>query len=351
MYQRSAIMMIVLSLLIGTCSCGSVGITGETIDARLLVDLTVPDHSDISFQLQWYRISDQFPTSLKDASDMMYMVGQEVTLEGENIDQLSGALLSVRLIDLADLTGKDYFRTLLIEEDYVYKNGRYLNAEGIYREPRSADIMGARRLLDNYIAKAKVLLFSMSYEGSVTKAVRVWSMEIEELAYRCDFELFQIKPEALPGNDTQELFADFQPSSYGGVLAGPSLANCGYLFVQGKAEKAISDISCRALNKGCRIIGPDADEMDRSICGGRTSPPPKTGDFSAGESVDLVFDYIFADPEDKPLRTYDLAVACLLTSFDMSDGRVLHSYHYQPSMRSPEFALVHLLHAYRSTHR
>ena len=318
MHQRLAIAMFVLGLLIGLCSCGSVGITGETVDADLLVDLTVPGHSDISFQLQWYRISDQFSAPLKDNLTMTYKVGQEVTLEGENIDQLSGALLSVRLVDLADLTGKDYFRTLLIEEDYTYNNGRYLNAEGIYREPRRADIMEARRLLDNYIAKAKVLLFSMTYEGSVTKAIHVRSIEIDELAYRCEFKLFQIKPEPLPMDNTQELFADFQPSGYGGVLAGPSLANCGYLFVQGKAGKAISDISCRALNKGCRIIGSDADGVDRSICGGRTSPPLKTGNFSAGDSIDLVFDYIIADPEDKPLRTYDLAVACLLTTFDMS---------------------------------
>lgn len=319
-----------------------------SIDAKPYFNIEVPKDSKIFFQLPWYRVSAVDYTKNGKLKDN-YIVGDNVKLRGQNVDQLNGAKIYIVQSNLKDNISDNYYKSLLLEEDYMFDTGNYkvVNDEFVY--PNQDEINEAKRIMGPYVATAKILSFNLVFYDIITEPVRVDSMSIDSLGYNFNFDTFNINPTHLPADQSEEINDIITEFNAGGLLAGPSLTTDGYYFIQGTANTEIKEITNKSLNSTCEVVNEEnvSDYEDFEKQNGILFIDQKTTDLEKGDEINLEFNYMYEGIDTKEFRKYDSAVASIANIITLDDGTQYYNYIYQPSLRSAEYNLVHLLHNIR----
>ncbi|HAL73802.1 MAG TPA: hypothetical protein DCM45_01765 [Clostridiales bacterium] len=316
------------------------------IDARVTFNLAVPYNQDSSIQLNWYRIT-SIDTDLNELENSQGFVGNQVKLHGEHVNQLNGASVTITKQKLSELVNETFYRTILLEEKYIYGVNQNDSANQAYSNPSVSELKTVKKILSEYVKDCYVLNFNFSYSGRISENIRIEGIEIEQIDYACQFNQFNIISTHLPAFSTKKLEDVFEASNLGGTLLGPSLSNCGFYFVEGKAKQRIKEIKCISLTDVCQIIGKDNYQEYEKMCESKFNVKQKLTDFVDGEMINIEFDYVFDNFDNTKFKTFDVSIASLATVFVLPDNQQVYSFLYQTSMRSPEYSLVHVLHSLR----
>ncbi len=344
MKRKLISIMFALFIVISGCSTNN---ENCVIDSKTCLNISVPKGLEATFQVHWYRLSED-NYNVNNEFNHDFIVGDNVELIGENVEQLKGASIMLSQTNLSDMISDEYYTTLLLEEDHTYDGNKYklINNEFIY--PSDEEIKKTRELLAPYISSTKIIQCSLYFNGTINDRVTVRNIEISDIGFSFDFDTFNISPSDLPSDQTGEIIRLMDFSSYGALLSGPSMSEIGYYFVEGSALDDIKEISLLSLNEYCTVVTNknhgDYESYERQN-DTTLYREQKTTNFIAGDKISIEFDFLFDGVKD--IKKYDSTIACFANVFTKSDGTKLYSYVYETSMRDPQYALVHLLHDLR----
>ena len=343
MKKLAVLAMVTLAILSSLTGCAKPASADFLIDSKNYFEIGVPNGSEVLFQAPWYRISTQDYMDDPDIISKDFTVGQDAELIGTNVDQLNGARISVDEKDLSEYVGTGYYKNIALQFYLLQGVTPERNLAG---DVRSRDVAKVRNALKGYVANAKILSFNLSFDGEITKEVRVDSIEIPSIHYQAAFDSFHVTPLAIPEDRTDTIYSEYVSGGWGGTLVGPSMSQSGYCFVEGTAKTDIRDIHVEAVNDSCIIVNKDnytdytaySDGFSEYTVNGQ-----KTGPFNKNDQIYLEYDYLYLGKTPEEFKQYDSLVACLRYIVTLEDGTELNSYTYQTSIREPEYALVHLL--------
>jgi hypothetical protein len=346
MKKKILLIVIVLMSLFSFNGCAA-NINDFVVNAKTYFDIGVPNNSKIFFQAPWFRISatDYNKSNLLAGT---FTVGDNVKLSGENVSQLDGAKINLTQFDLKDIGNSEYYKALLMEEDYMFNTNKYRIIDNQFVYPDEDEIKQTERLLEPYVTTAKILACNFVFYGSIDKPIRVDSIEISSLNFKFDFNTFKITPYDLPEDQTIEVNSVIDSYNGGGLLAGPSLSEAGYYFIEGKAKENIKEITNMSLINSCQVVNKDNHgEYEEYENKHNTSLyiEQKTTNFQKGDEINIEFNYLFEGIDPEEFKKYDSTMASIANVFILDDGSKLYNYIYQPSMRSAEYGLVHILHS------
>lgn len=332
--------LIIFSSLAG---CAKAAPADFLIDSKNYFEIGVPYNSKVWFQAPWYRISGHAYITDQSMINHTYTVGEDAELMGVNVDQLQGASISVHEYDLNEYASAGYYKNIALQFYLLQGVTPERNLAG---DVRSRDVAKVRNALKGYVANAKILSCNLSFDGAITKDIQIDSLRIASLGYEVSFDSFHITPLAIPEDRTDTIYSDYVSGGWGGTLAGPSMSQSGYCFVEGTAKTAIRDIRVEAVNDSCIIVSKDNYTDYTAYCDSfseYTVNGQKTGPFKKNDQIYLEYDYLYLGKTPEEFKQYDSMVACLRYIVTLEDGTELNSYVYQTTIRDPEYGLVHLL--------
>ena len=346
MKNRYLYILIILILLLSIGGCPNDEKNSE-IDAKIYFDISVPNNSEVFFQLPIYKIS-SIDFNTDNQLNKEYVVGTDIKLNGTNVEQLNGANVILAQYKLKDMIVEGYYESLLLEEDYVYNSGRYKMVDEEFVFPTEDEIEQATKILKPYMNDFNILICTLVFNGKITEDVVVNSLEVMGIDFDFTLDTFKIHALDLPENQTGQLYDTIEFTSFGGMFAGPSLSPIGTYFIEGTASQKISKIEVSSVSEGCTIIDSSnyqnfskyEEKFDTTLFLGEQ----KLTDFEEGDKIYIEYTYVFDSLEPEELKTYDVIVASILSQYNLEDGTVISNYEYQPSIRTPEHGMIHILH-------
>ncbi|MDR1821742.1 MAG: hypothetical protein LBQ91_04815 [Oscillospiraceae bacterium] len=138
-----------------------------------------------------------------------YVVGTDIALTGENVEQLKGTTVDVAQTQIKAVYEKDFYRNIAMSEKFAYNDGKTLSEPdlGFFEELR------ARWLLMPYVNNGWVVSLSMNiHGGNVSDNIRIDTLTISDVNF--EFEDFNIIALDLPDPEKGDELAKPHINSY-----------------------------------------------------------------------------------------------------------------------------------------
>ena len=320
------LILICLPLVAGCSGAGNNrDLNNSVIDSKVKYDLVIPTDSEGNplntfFSLPAYRLyTDDYLSDSFDEDDE-FIGGENVKLEGENVDALNGMVIELNQVSMRDAVES--------EDEFIDNLKEYyqMNYDSNFDEDKF------RGLAKSYINDYKILSIGMSYDGVIDKNVVVSSLSIPDIEFDYNFDSFTIRLEDSIDyndsvkNDTGDIIGY---EALGGVFVDMSLPKICYLHLAGTAEADIADISVASLNNNCEVItSSNYDNLSKSNDLEGVPVPSEYKDINKGEYIDSSFYYIFNDT----VEDCDATVSNLYVEIQDGSGQKWGNCIYQPSV-------------------
>jgi len=313
------------------------------IDSKNYFEIDVPSGSKVLLQADWYRVSTQDYVQDPKFNAWLYTVGEEAELTGMNTDQLEGATIYFKEHELSEYAHGEYYRNIFRQlSDLQGKTPE----KNLFGDLRMRDVAKVRNALKGYVANAKVLLCYFTFDGAITKDIRIDTIKIASIDYEVAFDKFHITPHAIPEDRTEEIFGTHIEYGSSWAFGDSAMSQLDYCAIKGSAKSNIQDIRLEAVNDSCVVVDDTNYQEYAEYCGdynANTMESRRTGSFGNGFQFYIEFAYLNFGKAREEFEKYDAMVSCLRYVITLEDGTELNSYFYHSSARAPQYELIHLL--------
>lgn len=253
-----------------------------------------------------------------------FEIGDEAELEGENVEMLDGAKVTIYKTKLSECVNYD---------DYCLRMAYFYGIEdlhtGIEEGVDEDTLESIRNIVSNVADDYTVLTICITFDGCVYDNVTIDSLKIKSLNFKFVFEKFLISTfqykDGIVENEDNNI-VDYT-AGLSGLFADAILPEIGYIEIMGDVKSDIKNIEVTSLDDDITVITSDNYSKYREmedVYG--TLYETNSNKYAKGDTISARHCYI----NNRSLDNVDTKMSNVLIRYTIEDGTKVCRFVYQP---------------------
>ena len=303
------------------------------VDYQITVPKTNLEQGDIYFCAPFYLLTNNEIHLIESEEGREYVIGEDATLEGENVDALNGGIVYLEKIDLKECIDDSFYENAARSYWVNYLNKDFSEEPDDDLKKEIKDVVS--QVADNCV----VLAMNITYSGTINDKVKLERVVIDDLNFEYAFENFEI--DLIDAKDVAVNTSEcIQYSTFGGQFLDGMVYSEGFIPLEGIAIANLKKINVKSLNDQCILINSDNyddfPQLEENY--GNIDYPKNDGDFSMGEDISMEYTYFF--DVDNMIIDSDAKMASLVIEVVDDNGNTCWDVVYQPSVTDGPYLLL-----------
>lgn len=338
--KRNILIILIVLLAVFTTSCSQT--KAFLVDSKVWYDINVPKDVDgYEASIYFSRISDVH----YDIEDGTYIVGEEVILQGENVEQFAGSTLYISQIPLQELIDYPEFTYYIESNDsYTYHDDENFSAisERTQDEVIEKD-KEIRNILKPYTQNGYALRFSLTlFTETFSGDVNIEKLVFDDIEY--EFDKFTIAAVDLPTSYLPDVYDRIYFNSFRGYVVYNEFNSLIKHYHDFTATEGVAEVDIDILTPLFEKITEENYQKYEDLYGMPLYDNSPSA-VAESESSVIVESFTMIADEIPNFLVCDGFTVDMYTTFTMEDSSEYTMYETICFFRRPELLLNSLYHA------